>query len=240
MFHDVHEKTDQHLRTKRVPGATFDEVTYADDTICISTCTKAMNAFIAAIEEEGLKNGLKLNKNKCELLATHKNANIHFQNGERIRKQEKAQYLGCELGIRASSTAELNKRFANTMITMKKLDIFWRHSNCDIATKIHVAEAVLRAKLLYGLESTQLNPAVTRRLETFQLKVLRKILRLDTTYVNRENTHNLVFQKANEELQKEKPTKKVTPFIEAYKKAEKEKSTKNHQEERKRNTQNLL
>ena len=98
------------------------------------------------------------------------------------------------------------------------LDMVWRHSNCGIATEIHVAEAVLRAKLLYGLESAQLIPSVLKRLETFQLKVLRKILKLDTTYVNRENTNETVFRQANEKLAEEGGRKKtVTTFIEAYK-----------------------
>ena len=110
------------------------------------------------------------------------------------------------------------------MITMKKLDIFWRHSNCPTHVKIHVADAVLRAKLLYGLESAQLNPAVVKRLETFQLKVLRQILRMDTTYVDRTNTNELVFKRANEQTKEEKeregkPHKKnIVTFIEAYKK----------------------
>ena len=43
MFHDVHQKTDNRLNKHRVPGAEFDEVTYADDTICISTDTRALN-----------------------------------------------------------------------------------------------------------------------------------------------------------------------------------------------------
>ena len=119
------------------------------------------------------------------------------------------------------STAELNKRFANTMITMKKLDLFWRHSNCRTEIKVHVAEAVLRSKLLYGLESAQLNPAVVKRLETFQLKVLRKILQMKTTFVERANTNKLVFDKANEIIKDEREGKKekqVISFIEAYKK----------------------
>ena len=62
MFHDVHQETDKHLLQQRVPGAEFDEVTYADDTICITTETKAMNKFLEAIEWEGFRYGLKLNK----------------------------------------------------------------------------------------------------------------------------------------------------------------------------------
>ena len=94
---------------------------------------------------------LYVGKNK-----THNGANIHFQDGTRIKKVQKATYLGCEIGIRSTSNSELNKRFANTMITMKKLNLFWRHSNCNTATKVHVAEAVLRAELSYGVESAQL------------------------------------------------------------------------------------
>ena len=62
MFYDVHQETDRHLKENRVPGADFDEVPYADDTICISTDTKALNKFLEAIEWEGFRYGLKLNK----------------------------------------------------------------------------------------------------------------------------------------------------------------------------------
>ena len=62
IFHDVHQETDRYLANHRVPGADFDEVTYADDTICISTDTLAMNTFLEAIEWEGFGYGLTLNK----------------------------------------------------------------------------------------------------------------------------------------------------------------------------------
>ena len=67
------------------------------------------------------------------------------------------------------------------MITMKSLDLFWRRSDCGVAIKIQVADAVIRAKLLYGMESAQLIPSVLKRVETLQLKILRKIVRMDTT-----------------------------------------------------------
>ena len=51
---------DNELKKHRVPGADFDEVTYADDTICISRCIKTMNEFIESIETEGFTYGMKL------------------------------------------------------------------------------------------------------------------------------------------------------------------------------------
>ena len=60
------------------------------------------------------------------------------------------------------------------MATMNKLDLFWRHSDCPAHVKVYTADAVLRSKLLYGLESAQLIPSVLNKLETFQLKAFRK------------------------------------------------------------------
>jgi hypothetical protein len=50
----------QNLTAHRICGANFDEIVYADDTICVSTNTKAMNKFLKDIEEEGEKYGLKI------------------------------------------------------------------------------------------------------------------------------------------------------------------------------------
>ena len=107
----------------------FDEVTYADDTICISTSTKAINEFVKHIEIEGKKYGMKLNKGKCELITTHTNPEVHFEDATRIAKTAKATYLGCEIGIRTTSREELNKRFANTIAIMNKLTLFGDTSN---------------------------------------------------------------------------------------------------------------
>ncbi len=53
MFHDVHEKLGVGMAEQRIPGGTFDEVMYADDTICIGTDTRKINQMLEAIEVEG-------------------------------------------------------------------------------------------------------------------------------------------------------------------------------------------
>lgn len=52
LFHDVHQKMDQRLIRNRIPGADFDEVAYADDTICISRSIATMSELIENIEEK--------------------------------------------------------------------------------------------------------------------------------------------------------------------------------------------
>ena len=86
------------------------------------------------------------------------------------------------MGFKITSREEISKRFAATMAIMKKLDLFWRYSDCPIHIKVYTADAVPRSRLLYGVESAQLVPSVLKKLETFQLKVFRK-------YLNRHNIH---------------------------------------------------
>ena len=119
LFYDVHQKLDHKLIRNRIPGADFDEVTYADDTICISRCIATMNEFIKAIEEEGMKYGMKLNKTKCELLTNNPTARIVFPDNSLVKKFHSATYLGCELGVRTTNREEISKRTAATMAIMK-------------------------------------------------------------------------------------------------------------------------
>ena len=68
MFHDIHENDTLKTKKQRVVGTDADEVLYADDTICIAQTMAAMNRLLSAIETEGEKYGLKLNRDKCEYL----------------------------------------------------------------------------------------------------------------------------------------------------------------------------
>ena len=84
------------------------------------------------------------------------------------------------------------------MPILKRLDLFWNHAKCNRKWKLQVYNAVIISKLTYGLENIEGTEAALKLLDTFQLKGLRKILGLNTTFVNRESTNAKVFQLANE------------------------------------------
>ena len=156
-----------------------------------------MSKFIKTIEDEGIKYGMKLNKTKCELSTNNPIARIVSPNNTPVKRQQSATYLGCEMGFQITSREEISKRFAATMAIMKRLDLFWRHSDCPVHIKVYTADAVLRAKILYGLESAQLIPSVLKKLETFQLKVVGEISKIDTTSINRVNSNISIFNRIN-------------------------------------------
>ena len=83
------------------------------------------------------------------------------------------------------------------MATWKKLDIFWKRTNCPAKFKLIVYDAVIRSKLVYGLNCVHIPEAVITQLNAFQLKGLRKILKITTTFVDRTHTNKMVFEQAN-------------------------------------------
>jgi hypothetical protein len=60
-----------------------------------------------------------------------------------------------------------------------------------------VFNAVLSTKLLYGLESMIAPVQALKRLDTFQLKGLRKILNIKTTFIDRTQTNNKIYEDVN-------------------------------------------
>ena len=175
LFEDIHKNDPHSLSNHRINGISFDEVLYADDTILTSTDAGSLSKLLTSIEQEGNKYGLRLNKAKCELVSNvnNVNENVKFMDGTNVPKKTEVKYLGCHLNEHTDVSKELKARISICMSTLKKLDIFWRHSDCPACFKIMAMDAVIRSKLLYGFESAQLSPANLQKLDAFQLKGLR-------------------------------------------------------------------
>ena len=92
-----------------------------------------------------------------------------------------------------------NTKCAN-IENMVQLDTFWKTTVCPTRWKLQVYDAMIRNKLLYGLETVHLTQTQQKKVNAFQLRGIRKILGLSTTFVNRSNRNEYVLQRANEEI----------------------------------------
>ena len=203
------------LTAQRITGMQDDQILYADDTICVTQDEEAMDALLAAIEKEGARYGLKLNRTKCEYLSFGNTGPVHFQNGTPVPRQKEVKYLGCNLNDRGDPGREVSKRISECMIILNKWHIFFYTSDNSITRKIQIYNAIIRAKLIYGLETLAMNTAVLSRIDTFQLKGLRNILKLPTTYINREYSNAHLRTQINNKL-KEHQDKPLIPLTEYH------------------------
>ena len=173
---------------------------YADDTILISKNKQEAKRLLHLIEEESSYYHMSLNHGKCVSIMYNysRKSSIKFKNGRDLKIVDTAEYLGTQLPAKVNPRSEIARRISKTMPDLQKLDILWNKANCSRKWKLRIQDAVLNTKLLYGLENIEGTPASEKLLDTFQLKGLRKILKKNTTYIDRENTNENIYKWANE------------------------------------------
>ena len=84
-----------------------------------------------------------------------------------------------------------------TMTTWRRTDIVWKLKSCPVKTRFLYWNAVIKTKLMYGLYLIALTQAQQRRKNAIPNKGYRKILGLKTTYIDRRNSVEFIFQRAN-------------------------------------------
>ena len=160
------------------------------------------------------KYGFRLNKKKCEHIHFGSAGHVYFTDGTKVKKLHEVTYLGCNMNDKADPEREIAKRKKTCMITLNKLHIFFYNSDNTVTRKLQMFNAIIRAKLMYGLETVVMNPRVQNMLDTFQLKCLRKIFKIPTTYIDRQFSNDYVRLQINNHLKaaKKKPMETLTEF----------------------------
>ena len=78
------------------------------------------------------------------------------------------------------------------------MHLFFKDARCPIRWKLIVYDSMIRSKLLYGLETVELSPALLTKLETYQIKGLRKILHMNPPFIDRRNSNAEVYRRTRE------------------------------------------
>ena len=143
---------------------------------------------------------MKLNYAKCiNITINRKKSRVAYMNKEEVPRKQKAVYLGAILTDTNDNHSEINNRISDCIVTSNRLKLFWNKAKTTIKWKLQVFDAMIRSKLLYGLETIQLTQNEKLRLDAFQMKGIRRILQIPPTHVDRTWTNELVMEKANKE-----------------------------------------
>ena len=113
----------------------------------------AMNRLLRAMEDEGRQYGLKLNKSKCEYLYFGGARPVQFGDGTAVPIRSDVKDLGSNLNDQGDPAREVNRRIRDCMATLSKLHIFFQHADNTIIRKLMMFNAIIRSKLMYGLET---------------------------------------------------------------------------------------
>lgn len=203
MFADIKRELNTPKQRMPIQGIPFAEILYADDTLIFGANTHCINILLHRIEKHSTYYGLRLNYDKCvNLTANQRISSVRFDpeglaEGKLVPRKKAATYLGTMLTDTVDNASEISNRLGDCIATGNRLKIFWTKANTSVKWKIQVFNAIIRSKLLYGLECIQITDAEINRINAFQNKSLRRILHKPPTFIDRTETN----QKMYDEIQ---------------------------------------
>ena len=82
----------------------------------------------------------------------------------------------------------------------------WKHGDSSAKQKLIVYNEVIRSNLLYGLDAISVNSGVKKALDAFQMRGLRKIMKMPSTFLPEHHhyTNAYVLQQVNDTLKSQK------------------------------------
>ena len=181
----LHTRTDGHLfnpsnlRSKRnLKKITIRDLLFADDAALVAHSAQdlqtLLNQFSSACSDFGLTISLK----KTKILSQGTNILPSIKiNCKDIENVDNFVYLGSNVASNASLDKEINSRIGKASGTFARLTKrVWDNQKLSIRTKANVYRSCVCSTLLYGSETWTLSSVQEKKLNTFHLRCLRRIL----------------------------------------------------------------
>ena len=94
VFKDIRNRLNTPKQLVPINGIKFAEILYADDTMIIMKETEQANDLLRRIEQESRYYNMKLNRDKCVVIAMNTKHSIRFEDGTELKGVKEEKYLG--------------------------------------------------------------------------------------------------------------------------------------------------
>jgi len=166
---------------------------YADDIIMLATSEAELQELMERLDRVSRKYSLLINVDKTKVMASDGIACRVLIQNELLVQVDTFPYHGSLNTEDGECTTEFRTRLNKGQAIGASLQKIWKSYSISIVTKIRVMKALVWPVATYGCESWTLRKNEETGLDAFEMKGLRKILRVSWTA---KKTNKLVFNKA--------------------------------------------
>ena len=184
LLHDAREIAPEH-GVAGTHGPLVHDIVYADDTLIIDTEPAAAQAAMDSIGHVGAEYGMSFNWSKIEAMPVRMHAALRKPDGTTVQSKDAMVYLGSVLSADGRVGSELGRRLGLAQADFMTLRRIWDHTCLSKSQKIRVLDACVMTGLTYGIYTAHLNQAERRRLDGFQARCVRRILKIAPSYYSR-------------------------------------------------------
>ena len=156
----------------------LEDLDFAYDLTLLSSAMNHLQQKTSRLEVNTVKVGLKLNDKKCKVMkANSKNDEKLRVRGNVVEEVESLTYLGANITKDGGGAVDVSRRIALASAQFKRISNIWQASDNSRKTKVSLFKSLVLSVLLYGYETWKLTKGEEEKLDTFQNKCLRKILK---------------------------------------------------------------
>jgi hypothetical protein len=158
----------------------FTDTNYADDVVLFVNNENEYPTALLSMETEASKLGLHVSwsKTKIQNIGTGSPDTSLTINNEKVEAVTEFSYLGSLQTNGADSTADCQRHIGMAANTMKTLSRVWNQRNLSLKTKFRIYSTCVLPVLLYGSECWTLSQNGWNKLQAFNMRCQRRIMRV--------------------------------------------------------------
>ena len=163
--------------TVSIGGRPLCNLRFADDIDLIAGSNSELQDLTDRLTSRSTAHGMEVSSEKSKILvnAENKKANI-IMNGEHLEEVDTFKYLGATITKDGRSTSEVKTRLAIATSSMARLLKIWKSKEISFTSKFKLFKSLVLSIALYGCESWTLSADLEKRIESFEMKCLRRLL----------------------------------------------------------------
>ena len=157
----------------------LDDLDFADDIALLASTKQHLQNKTDKLVEEAAKTGLKINTHKSKVMRFNARNHDGIEvNGNKIDDVDSFTYLGAKMTKEGGGKEDIDNRLAKARAAFNRLKRIWQTTSISQKTKLKLYKTLVRPVLLYGSETWKMNVNDNRRINVFESRCLRRILRI--------------------------------------------------------------
>ena len=159
--------------------ALLEDLDFADDIALLSHRHQDMQQKTESFATTAGNLGLKVSTKKTKSMRMNARVESPIKlNGEDIEEVDDFTYLGSKMSNTGDGEVEIRARLAKASQAFASLKSTWRSNNISKETKLRIFKSNVISTLLYGAESWKVTKSINHKLDVFQTRCLRRIMRI--------------------------------------------------------------
>ena len=160
----------------KIAGRNINNLRYTDDTTLMAESEELKN-LLMKVKEESEKVGLKFNIQKTKIMESTPITSCEID-GETEETVSDFIFLGSKITADGDCSHEIKRRLLLGRKVMTNLDSILNSRDITLLTMVRLVKAMIFPVVMYGCESWTMKKAEHRRIDAFELRCWRRLLRV--------------------------------------------------------------